>query len=121
MTKPLHEILREALCCPAPELRASVGADAITDSENDVEVVVVDEARDLAVSLSLNYPEFPDGCRRVGLAFLEDVLKVLVDRPNVLLEQLGEEALREPHGAAVKAHLDAASPVLALGEDDLGG
>lgn len=83
-------------------------------------VVVIDESRNLPLSLDLNYPEFPDRCRGVVLLFVEDVLEVLVDRPDVLLEEVTKLSLREPDGSAVEANLDATPPVFALVEDDLG-
>ncbi len=59
---------------------------------------MVHEALDLAGALSLNYPEFPDSCRRIEFSLLVDVLEVLVDGADVLLEQLSHELLGEPDG-----------------------
>ncbi len=36
--------------------------DAVADGQNRVEVVVVNRAGNLAISLGVNYPEFPDSC-----------------------------------------------------------
>ena len=97
-----------------------VGADAVADGEDHVEVVVVDEPRNLPPPLGLNYSEFPNGCRGIELLLVEDVSEVLVDRGDSDLVQLCHEALREPDRPAVEAHLDTASPILPLVEDDLG-
>ena len=43
---------------------------------------------------------------------------MLVDRSDVLLEQLGNQSLRKPDRALFKSHLDAAPAVLRLIEDD---
>jgi hypothetical protein len=98
-----------------------MGPDAVTDSEDRVEVVMVDEPRNLFLSFALNYSEFPNSCRRVELPLLEDVSKVLVDRRNGDLVQLSQKALGQPNRPAIEAHLDTAPTVLPLVEDDFGG
>jgi hypothetical protein len=82
---------------------------------------VLDVARNLAHSLCSNYPEFPDSCLSAQLALVEEVHEVLVDRPNILLEQLGDLGLGEPKRLALEAALEARSPVLGLIEEELRG
>lgn len=81
---------------------------------------MLDLAGDLASALLANYPEFPEGCRPVELAFVVDVLDVLVDRADVLLEELGQQRLRQPERLALEATLDARPAVLGLLEDETG-
>jgi hypothetical protein len=57
----LHQVLREARCRPLPELRAAVAADAEADGEDRVEVVVLDLARNLALSLPSRFPVGENG------------------------------------------------------------
>ena len=38
---------------------------------------MLDQPSELAAALRASYPEFPDSCLRVQLAFLEDVLEML--------------------------------------------
>jgi hypothetical protein len=45
-----------------------MGPDAVADGEDHVEVVVVDESRNLPLSFKLNYPEFPDSCPGIKLS-----------------------------------------------------
>jgi hypothetical protein len=52
--------------------------DAVADGQNGVEVVVVNRAGNLAISLGLNYPEFPDSCRRIEFTFVVNVDQVFV-------------------------------------------
>ncbi|MGQ0507767.1 MAG: hypothetical protein ACT4TC_20895 [Myxococcaceae bacterium] len=80
---------------------------------------MLDVARNLAATFGSNYPEFPDGCLSAELALVEDVHEVLVDRPHILLKQLGDQRLREPNGLALEPALDASSAVLGLVEDQL--
>jgi hypothetical protein len=55
----------------------------------------------------LNYPEFPESCFWRQLALDKHVLDVLVDGPNVFLEQVGQMALAEPEGFLVESDADA--------------
>ena len=80
---------------------------------------MLDEPADLPVPLDSNYPEFPDSCPRIQLPFLVDVLQMLVDRPDVLLEQLGDQGLRKPDRLLLEAAFDACSTVVGLIEENL--
>jgi hypothetical protein len=66
-----------------------------------------------------NYPEFPDSCLRFDLPFLVNVLEMLVDGPNILLEQLCDECLAQPKRFADKTALDSRAAVFRLVQDDL--
>ena len=73
----------------------------------------------LPFAFPANYPEFPDSCRLGQLVFLVDILQMLVDRPNVLLEQLGDLCLRQPDRLVLKTAVDARSTILGLIEKNL--
>lgn len=47
---------------PLSELRAAMAAHAKPDSQDGVQVVVLDLAGDLAGALKSNYSEFPNSC-----------------------------------------------------------
>src|ERR1700745_81183 len=79
---------------------------------------VVDLTSGLRGALQTNYPEFPDSCLPAQFALFEDVHQVLVDRPHILLEKIGQEGLREPDRIEIDPALDARAPVLGLVEDD---
>ena len=79
---------------------------------------MLDLAFDLASALQTNYPEFPDSCLATQFALLEDVQQVLVDRPHILLEQLGNERLRQPDRFILKAALNARPAILCLVKND---
>mgnify|MGYP001578538324 CR=1 FL=1 len=81
---------------------------------------MLDLARNLPFPLGANYPEFPDGCLATELPLVEDVHEVLVDGPHVLLEQIGDQRLRQPDGLALEAALDARPAVFGLLENELG-
>ncbi|MNE57559.1 hypothetical protein D3C80_1525300 [compost metagenome] len=52
-----------------------------------------DLSGDLASSLLTNYPEFPDGCILLKLAFIVDIDEVFIDGSNVFVIQLGHRRL----------------------------
>src|SRR5262249_5541780 len=89
---------------PPPELLATMRAVAVPDGEDAVEVVMIDEPRNLPLALDLNYSEFPNGCRGVEFLLVEDVSQVLVDRGHGDLVQSPEKTLREPDSPAVQAY-----------------
>jgi hypothetical protein len=53
--KALDQQLAKLLGCPLAELRATAGADAVTNREDGVEVVVVNEPANLPRAFRLNY------------------------------------------------------------------
>ena len=59
--KTFDQVFLKRLRCPLAELRASRRANAIADSENGFEVVMVYLSGNLTFSFLANYPEFPDG------------------------------------------------------------
>ena len=69
-------------------------------------------ARDLARPFGLNYPEFPDSCRRIEFVFSVNVYQMLIYGFDGNLIQLREQPLGEPDGLAVDAHLDVEGAVL---------
>jgi hypothetical protein len=103
----LHQVLVEAGGGPLAELGAAAAAHAVADGDDGLEVVVLNLAKNLAISFTSNHPEFPDSCLAAELALVEDVHEVLVDRADVLLEQVGDQRLREPDGVVLEAALDA--------------
>src|SRR5665647_1534527 len=116
----LHQVLVQARGGPLAELRTPMAADAETHRDDRVQIVVLHLAADLTCTLLPNYPEFPDSCLPVQLAFLENVHQVLIDRTNVLLEQLRDERLRQPQRLVFKPALNARAAILSLVEDDFG-
>lgn len=69
----------------------------------------------------MNYPEFPDSCLRIELAFVVDVLEVLVDGPDVLAVEIGHQLLREPDRPLGKARLDVDRTVVTHVDQKLAG
>jgi hypothetical protein len=64
----------------------------------------------LAAALGLNDPETPDSCLGVEFSLAVDVDLVLVGSLHRDLEQLGDQSLRQPHGAALQANLEVGAP-----------
>jgi hypothetical protein len=48
---------------------------------------VIHLSLDLARTLSLNCPEFPDSCRLLEFTLLVDIVDVFADRANIFLKQ----------------------------------
>jgi hypothetical protein len=55
----------------------------------------------LAVAFLPNYPEIPDSCLALQLAFRKDALEMFVDRAHVLVEEVNHLPLGEPDGLVV--------------------
>jgi hypothetical protein len=68
--------------------------------------------RVITLAIAGSYPEIPDNCLGVQLLFIEDVLDVLVNRPDVLIEQLGHHLLREPDRLILQAYIDPHAPAM---------
>jgi hypothetical protein len=107
----LGEILAKSICRPLAELGAAGGTDAVPHGNDHVEGVVVHEPFDRSGALGLNYPVCPDSCPGRQFALRKDVLNVLVDRPDVLLEELGNVPLRQPKRLVLDPHLEAGRAV----------
>jgi hypothetical protein len=75
---------------------------AADGNSDDVEVVVLDLARDLALPFALNRCILCNGCLGAELALVEDVLDVARYDRLVALKQLGHLAERQPCGLAVE-------------------
>lgn len=88
--EPLDEVFAQPLGRPNTELRAAMRTDAVADGQNGVEVVMVHGAGNLAISLALNYSEFPNSCGRIEFAVVVNALQMFVYRGNGYLEQVGE-------------------------------
>jgi len=73
---------------------------------------VLNHTGDLARTFGLNYPEFPDSCRRIPFAFFINMDEMLVDGFDRYLIQLGHQPLGEPDGCSVDAHPHAQRAVL---------
>jgi hypothetical protein len=80
---------------------------------------VVHKTRNRAISFTLNYPEFPDGCCRVELVVVVNGLEMFAYGPNILVEQIGELPLREPKAATVESHLHAHQTILVCVEQEV--
>ena len=91
---------------PLAKLDATRGADAVPHGEDRVERVVVHEPLDHPRALGPNYPVFPDSCVGRQFAVGKDVLEMLVDRPDVLLEQFSNLTLRQPKRLVVDPQLE---------------
>ena len=114
----LHQILIQAPDRPLPELRAPVAADAETDRENGVQVIVLDLSRDFPFTLDSNYSEFPNSCLSRQFFNGVNALQMFVHRGHGDLEQLGNLCLRQPQGFILKTTLDARAAILGLVKDD---
>jgi hypothetical protein len=66
--------------CPTGETRSY----AISNCQDGVQAIVLNQARDVPAALRANDPEFPDSCSRIELPFLKEVPQVLVDRPDIV-------------------------------------
>ena len=94
-TKPLTMNSLSVCVAQMRNCVASAAVDAVADGDDGVEVVELCVASDLAASLRLNYPEFPDSCLLGQFARLwKMLLEVLADRADVHAEQLGHPLLR---------------------------
>jgi hypothetical protein len=103
----------------AAELRSALRPHPITDGQDGIEVVVLDFPLDFARSFPANYLEFPDSCLLFDLPFLVDVLEMLVDGPDILLEQFRNERLAQPKRFVDKTALDPRAAVFCLVQDNL--
>jgi hypothetical protein len=104
--KPLDQILIEPGCGPLAKPGALSGTHPVAHSDDRGQRVVVQEPRNLTISLTSNYSEFPNSCPRVELVLFVDVLQVLVYRWDRHAVELGHQALGEPHGALSQAHVN---------------
>jgi len=86
---------------PLAEAGTLMRLDPVAHRDNDVQVVVLNRSGYLAVAFLPNYPEIPDSCLALQLAFGKDVLKMFVDRAHVLVEQVSHLPLGQPDGLAV--------------------
>jgi hypothetical protein len=95
--------------------------DPVADGQNGVEVVVVNRAGNLAISLGLNCQVFLDSCLGVKLAVLVNRLQMLADVLLCGLKQVGHRLLRKPDGFMSHAHFDPGLTICGLEEDELAG
>jgi hypothetical protein len=77
--------------------------------------------RNLASTFRSNYPEFPESCPFIAFPFGINVSDMLVDGPNVLVEQLRHLGLRQPNGLVDQSNVDAGLAVLTLIQQQFGG
>src|SRR5207237_5949530 len=103
---------------PLAKLRSSRTADAITDGENGFQTVVLDLPLDGARTFQSNYPEFPDSCSAVQLAFVENVDEMLIDGTNVFIEQLRNLRLRQPDRFVLEPALNPGSAIFGAIKND---
>ena len=82
---------------------------------------MLDFPLDFARPFTANYPEFPDSCPLFDLPFLVEILEMLVDGPDVLLEQLRDERLAQPKRLVDKSAFDPRAAVFRLVQDNLAG
>ena len=76
-------------------LSSPSGANPIANRRDGVEVVVIDDAPDLACSLSLNYSEFPNSCGRIEFTVVANPFQVLICSRHGHLERFRDQPLRE--------------------------
>ncbi len=96
----LDEVFAQPLGRPDAELRAAKRADAVADGQYGVKVIVIHVAGNFAISLGLNYPEFPDSCLRIKFPFVIDIDQMLVCGLHSDLKQVGDQ----PSAAARPSH-----------------
>jgi hypothetical protein len=95
--------------------------DPVADGQNGVEIVVVNRAGNLPISLGLNCQVFLDSCLGVKLAVLVNRLQMLADVLLCGLKQVGHRLLRKPDGFMSHAHFDPGLTICGLEEDELAG
>jgi len=95
--------------------------DPVADGQNGVEIVVVNRAGNLPISLGLNCQVFLDSCLGVKLAVLVNRLQMLADVLLCGLKQVGHRLLRKPDGFMSHAHFDPRLAVFSLVKDELAG
>ncbi len=82
---------------------------------------MIDGAGNLAISLGLNYPEFPDSCRLIKFTLFVNVDQMLIRHFHRYLEQVGNHPLRQPDCLVRESYLDPRVAILGLPQlDSLG-
>src|SRR3989344_1141084 len=112
------DVLAQLLGGPDAELRAAMGFDAVTDGDDDVEVVELDAAGYPAFSFLPNCQGFLDSSSTLQLVFIVNILDVKTDVLLRGLKQLGHLCLAQPDRIALKLYLQPCFAVLGLVEED---
>ncbi len=115
----MQEVIAKGTGGPNPELSAAERLDAVADRDDDVQVVVVDAARDPAPAFRSNLCKFCTGCPRVQLALFEGVPDVLRHDRALPPEQLRHLLLGQPDSLPLQAHVHPHLTIRRLVDDDL--
>jgi len=91
------QVLAQPFGRPASELGAAVGFDAVTHRKYHFQVIVINLPGDFSFAFFLNYPEIPDSCFRIKLAFRKNRFDMFVDGSNILLVKVRHHFLAEPN------------------------
>jgi len=97
-----------------------VTADAETDCQDGLQIVVFDLPGDPPRPLGSNYSIISNRCFRAQFPLGKDRFQVVVHRAYADLKKLRHERLSEPHRFILKPALDARATILRLVEDDFG-
>lgn len=112
------QVLTQRAGRPDAELGAAQGLDAIADGNDEVQVVVLDLARNGSTPLGSNLCKFCTGCYGIQFPLPEGATDVLGDDRPLAPEQLGHLLLGEPDGLMVQPHVDPHLAVRCFVEDD---
>ena len=119
--EPPDKVFAQPLGRPNAKLRAAMRSDAVANGQNGVEVVVIDSAGNVAISLGLNSSEFPNSCRRIEFAVVENTFEMLIDGRYENLEQVGDQPLRKPKHFVRETDLDPCVAILSLIKNEFAG
>jgi len=112
-----HEMLAQHAGRPDAELGAALGFHAVSDGDDDVEVVVVDLARDAAAALDSNLCKFCTGCLGVEFTLREGVADVLGHDGALTAEKLGHLLLAQPDRLGLESDVEADPAIASLEHD----
>jgi hypothetical protein len=76
------------------------------------QVVKINYAGDISLSLFLNYSEFPNSCIRAKFPFIKDVFDMFIYSGNCYLKQVRHQFLGQPNRRIKSAGLPLKSPQL---------
>ena len=82
---------------------------------------MIDSAGNVAISLGLNSSEFPNSCRRIEFAVVENTFEMLIDGRYENLEQVGDQPLRKPKHFVRETDLDPHVAILSLIKNEFAG
>ena len=92
-----EQVLLEHAVCPLAEAGADLALDAVTYGDDDIKVVILDLACDLALAFHSNCFQNGNSWIALQFAFIVYVLDVLADGWHLDVEELRHLLLREPN------------------------